>query len=130
MKHRILHRSPLARVRHLGSAKTGTEHFWLQRVTAVALIPLGIGFIIYLLTFVGADYMTVRKALGFPVAGILGMLLCIAAFWHLKLGAQVVIEDYVHHEGAKLVSLLLLSFGCFAGALICVIALLKLIFGR
>lgn len=130
MKNRILHRSPLARVRGLGSAKTGTEHFWLQRVTALALIPLGIGFVLYLLTFVGADYHTVRKALGFPVAGLAGMLLCIAAFWHLKLGAQVVIEDYIHHEATKIVSLLLLSFGCFAGGLVCVIALLKLIFGR
>ncbi len=130
MRNRTLHRSPLARVRGLGSAKSGTEHFWLQRVTAVALIPLGVGFVIYLLTFVGADYLTVRKALGSPVAGLAGMLLCIAAFWHLKLGAQVVIEDYVHHEGTKLVGLLLLGFGCFAGGLVCVIALLKLIFGR
>jgi len=130
MRNRTLHRSPLARVRGLGSAKSGTEHFWLQRVTAIALIPLGLGFVIYLLTFVGADYMTVRKALGSPIPGILGMLLCIAAFWHLKLGVQVVIEDYIHHEGTKLASLLLLGFGCFAGGLICVIALLKLIFGR
>ena len=71
-----------------------------------------------------------RKALGNPLAGVFGMLLCIAAFWHLKLGVQVVIEDYVHHEGAKLVTLLALNFGCFAGGLVCVIALLKLVLGR
>lgn len=130
MKDSLKYRSPLARVRGLGSAKTGTEHFWLQRVTAVALIPLSIFFIIYLLGIVGGDYNTVRLALAKPVPAVLGMLMVVAAFWHLKLGGQVVIEDYVHHEGAKLLALLGLSFGCAAGGLICVVSLLKLVLGR
>ncbi|WP_119418240.1 succinate dehydrogenase, hydrophobic membrane anchor protein [Desertibaculum subflavum] len=123
------YRSPLARVRGLGAAKTGTEHFWLQRVTAVGLIPLVILFVIYLLGLVGADLATVKATLGRPVPATITILLLVAAFWHAKLGIQVIIEDYVHHEGTKLASLLLLSFACIAIGLASVLAVLKLALG-
>lgn len=123
------YRSPLARVRGLGAAKTGTEHFWLQRVTAVGLLPLTIIFVIYLLGLVGADLATVKGTLGRPVPAIVTILLLVAAFWHAKLGIQVIIEDYIHHEGIKLASLLLLSFACIAIGLASVLAVLKLALG-
>lgn len=123
------YRSPLARVRGLGAAKTGTEHFWLQRVTAIGLIPLAVIFVIYLLGLVGADLATVKATLGRPVPATITILLVVAAFWHAKLGLQVIIEDYVHHEGTKLASLLLLSFACAAIGLASVLAVLKLALG-
>lgn len=122
-------RTPLARVRGLGAAKTGTEHFWIQRVTAVGLIPLTIIFVLYLLCLVGADLATVKATLGRPVPATITILLVVAAFWHAKLGIQVIIEDYVHHEGTKLASLLLLSFACAAIGLASVLAVLKLALG-
>jgi succinate dehydrogenase / fumarate reductase membrane anchor subunit len=123
------YRTPLARVRGLGAAKTGTEHFWLQRVTAVALIPLAVIFLAYVLCLVGADLATVKATLGRPVPATVTILLIIAAFWHAKLGLQVIVEDYVHLEGAKLVSLLLVSFACAAIGLASVLAVLKLALG-
>lgn len=123
------YRTPLARVRGLGAAKTGTEHFWLQRVTAVALIPLAVIFLAYVLCLVGADLANVKATLGRPVPATVTILLIIAAFWHAKLGLQVIVEDYVHHEGAKLVSLLLVSFACAAIGLASVLAVLKLALG-
>ena len=123
------YRAPLARVRGLGAAKSGTEHFWLQRVTAVGLVPLTVIFVIYLLGLVGADLAAVKATLGRPVPATITILLVVASFWHAKLGLQVIIEDYVHHEGAKLVSLLLLSFACVAIGLATVLAVLKLALG-
>jgi succinate dehydrogenase / fumarate reductase membrane anchor subunit len=123
------YRAPLARVRGLGAAKTGTEHFWLQRVTAVGLVPLTIVFVIYLLGLVGADLAAVKATFGRPVPATVAILLIVAAFWHAKLGIQVIIEDYVHHEGTKLASLLLLSFACAAIGLASVLAVLKLALG-
>ena len=122
-------RSPLARVRGLGAAKSGVEHWWLQRLTALALVPLVIVFAIMAIKLTGDPHAEVAAFLGQPVPGAITILLVTAVAWHLRLGGQVIIEDYVHHEGWKLASLVLLTFACFAVGLACVLAVLKLVVG-
>ncbi len=122
-------RTPISRVRGLGSAKDGTEHFWLQRVTAVALIPLVIWFTASIVCMTGASYGDMRDWLGQPIVAVLMLLMITAGFIHLKLGVQVVIEDYVHGEGLKLVSLLLNTFFCLAVGVAAAFAVLKIAFG-
>jgi len=103
-------RSPLGRVLGLGSAKEGTGHWWSQRVSAVALVPLTLWFMFSLLALPALDYDTVRTWLSFPLSGFLAVLLIAVLTYHAYLGTDVVIEDYVHSAGAKLFSLLLLRF--------------------
>jgi len=122
-------RSPLGRVRGLGSAKGGTDHWWLQRVTAVALVILMLLFVGYVLSLLGGGYERAADVIGSPIAGSVSILMVIALFWHLKLGGQVIIEDYVHHEGTKLVAVLALTFACIAVGLVSVLAVLSLVVG-
>jgi succinate dehydrogenase / fumarate reductase membrane anchor subunit len=103
-------RSPLGQVSGMGSAKTGTGHWWSQRVTAVALIPLTLWFLFSLLTLPGLEYVTVRTWLSFPMSAFLATLLVAVLTYHSYLGTTVVIEDYVHSHGTKLLFLLLLRF--------------------
>jgi succinate dehydrogenase / fumarate reductase, membrane anchor subunit len=103
-------RSPVGRVLGLGSAKDGTSHWWAQRVSAVALIPLTLWFLLSLLALPTLDYATVRAWLSVPLSGLLAMLLVAVLTYHSYLGTTVVIEDYVHAAGTKLLSLLLLRF--------------------
>jgi succinate dehydrogenase / fumarate reductase, membrane anchor subunit len=103
-------RSPLGRVLGMGSAKDGTGHWWAQRVSAVALIPLTIWFFVSLLQLPALDYGTVRAWLALPWSGLLAVLLVAVLTYHSYLGTTVVIEDYVHGSGTKLFSLLLLKF--------------------
>jgi succinate dehydrogenase / fumarate reductase membrane anchor subunit len=123
-------RNDLARVRGLGSAKEGVQHWWLQRVTAILLVPLTIWFLIELVAHVGAGHREVLRWLNdpIPLAGFL--LLLGAGFWHLALGVQVVIEDYVHREGLKLALILLVKFACLALALAGMLSLFYIAFGR
>jgi succinate dehydrogenase / fumarate reductase membrane anchor subunit len=122
-------RTPLGKVRGLGSAKEGTDHFWVQRVTAVALIPLMIWFIASLVCLTGGGWLDVILWLSAPVNAILMLLMIVAGFYHLRLGIQVIIEDYVHGEGAKLVSNLLNTFGCAVVGFAAAFAVLKIAFG-
>ncbi len=103
-------RSPVGRVLGLGSAKDGTGHWWAQRVSAVALIPLTLWFLLSLLALPALDYATVRAWLSVPLSGILAVLLVAVLAYHSYLGTTVVIEDYVHAAGTKILSLLLLRF--------------------
>lgn len=119
-------RTPLSRVRGLGSAKDGTEHFWRQRVTAAANVPLAIFLVILFISLVGAPYETVAARLGSPVVAIPLLLAVISMCYHMRIGMQVVIEDYVHGENAKLVALLLNVFFTFAVGALSVFAILKL----
>ncbi len=121
-------RTPLGEVRGLGSAKEGVGHFWHQRMTAVALVPLTIWFLITVIGLVGADYATASEALGQPLLAIPLLLLIGAGFYHMKLGLQVVIEDYVTNEGSKIALLMLNTFFAVAIGLACVYAVLKLSF--
>lgn len=101
------YRTPLSRVEGLGPAHSGVEHFWRQRVTATALIPLSIWFAVAILSLIGADRETVVSYLHEPVHAVLMILFIIAALMHMVLGIQVVIEDYVPNEGQKIALLLL-----------------------
>ncbi len=103
-------RSPLGRVRGLGAAGEGVGHWWMQRVTAVALLPLTAWFAISLLTHSLQSYDAMRGWLGQPWVAVLTLLLVLTLAWHSKLGVQVVIEDYVHSKGTKTAMLLLSTF--------------------
>ncbi len=122
-------RHPMARARGLGPAKSGLQHWWQQRLTAVALIVLVLAMMGFILSLVGADYQTAVATLGSPLPGTIALLLVIAGFWHLKLGAQVVIQDYIHHEGIKLAAIIALTFACVAVGLLSALAVLSLIIG-
>lgn len=121
-------RSPLGRALGLGSAKEGVEHWWLQRMTAVALVPLTIWFAGSLIALAGSDYDTLIAWLRAPLATILIVLLLIALLYHTALGLQVVIEDYIH-SAAKLPALMAVRLGCFAFAVVGIVATLRIAFG-
>jgi succinate dehydrogenase / fumarate reductase, membrane anchor subunit len=121
-------RSPLSQARGLGSAKNGVEHWWLQRVTAIAMVPLTAWFAASLMAHAGNDYATFIAWLRTPIATILMALLLIALFYHTALGLQVVIEDYVH-SGVKIPALLALRFGCLALSVAGILATLRIAFG-
>jgi succinate dehydrogenase / fumarate reductase, membrane anchor subunit len=122
-------RTPLSRARGLGSAHSGVQHFWAQRVTAVALVPLVVWLIGSLAYHAGSDYESARAFFAQPIAGALLLLLIGTTAYHMKLGMQVIVEDYIHKEGTKLVLLMLNSFFCVAVALIGGLAIIKLSFG-
>ena len=119
-------RSPLGRAVGLGSAKEGVEHWWLQRITAVALVPLALWFVIAIIRLVGADIQNVRDWVGSPLPAILLVLLLIATFYHAALGLQVVIEDYVHTELTKLGLLIVVRLACFAFAVAGIFAVVSM----
>jgi succinate dehydrogenase / fumarate reductase membrane anchor subunit len=122
-------RTPLAKVRGLGSAKEGTGHFWMQRVTAVANVFLVCFLIGLLINLAGADYAAVRPALGNPLIAIPLLLLVLSGVVHMRLGMQTIIEDYVTSEGRKVATLMLNSFFAILIGITCVFAVLKLSFG-
>ncbi len=115
-------RTPVARARGLGSAKDGLHHWWAQRVSAVALIPLTIWFVASIVALAGADHAAVSAWIGNPIVAVLLVLLVAAALYHAQLGMQVVYEDYIHTHwlkitadvGTKLLSLLLAVATIFA----------------
>jgi succinate dehydrogenase / fumarate reductase, membrane anchor subunit len=119
-------RSPLGRAIGLGSAKEGVEHWWLQRITAVALVPLSLWFVIAIIRLVGADSDGVRDWVGNPLPAIMLVLLLIATFYHAALGLEVVIEDYVHAELTKLGLVVIVRLGCFALAVAGMFAVLSM----
>lgn len=122
-------RTPLKNVRHLGSAKEGADHFWKQRVTGVANLFLGIFLIALIVTLAGADHATVKATIANPLYGLPLMLLALSAAIHMRLGMQVIIEDYIHGEGLKLVLLMLNTFFAIAVGAASIFAVLKLSFG-
>ena len=122
-------RTPLGRVRGLGSAKEGTEHFWRQRVTAVANIPLVLFLLGLVVALVGEPHAVVAATLGQPFIAIVTLLALISFAVHMRLGTQIIIEDYVHDELLKVLSLMANTFFCAFIALGGAFAVLKLSLG-
>lgn len=122
-------RSPLSRVLGLGSAKDGTAHWWAQRVTAVALVPLTLWFACSLLTLPDLEYETVRAWLAFPMTGFLAVLLIAVLTYHSYLGTMVIVEDYVKTNGMKVLSLMLLRFLYVLAGGAAAFAVLRVVFG-
>ena len=127
MDHHDL-RSPLARAMGLGSAKEGVEHWWKERVSAAALVPLTLWFAASIIAHTDSDYVTFIAWLKTPLASILMNVLLIALFYHTALGLQVVIEDYVH-SGARFAALVAVRLGCIAFAAAGIMAVLSIAFG-
>jgi succinate dehydrogenase / fumarate reductase, membrane anchor subunit len=122
-------RTPLSRARGLGSARQGVHHWWAQRITAVALIPLVAWFAISLIMMSGADYFVVRAWIGSPVVMVLLTLTIVIGLHHGQLGMQEVVEDYVHSEGLKLALIVLLRFTAVFFGLAAIVAILRIGFG-
>ncbi len=122
-------RSPLGRVRGLGSAREGVGHWWAQRMTSLALVPLTLWFVASLVALTGADHATAREWIAAPVPASLLVLLIVAAFYHGALGLQTIIEDYVHHEGAKVAALIAINGLSLVLGLAGVLAVLTVLFG-
>ena len=122
-------RSPLGRVLGLGSAKEGVEHWWLQRLTAVALVPLALWFAAGIVRLAGADLAAVRDWAGHPLPATLLVLLLAATFYHAALGLQVVIEDYIHAALTRIGLVMAVRLVCAAFATAGIIAVLGMAFG-
>lgn len=119
-------RSPLGAVRGLGSAKDGTHHWWLQRVTAIALVPLTIWFLASLVVLSGSPYEVFVGWVAQPLVAVLLGLFVGIGFWHLKLGAQVVIEDYIHTEASKIIVSMLVNFATVLLGAAAIFSILKI----
>jgi succinate dehydrogenase / fumarate reductase membrane anchor subunit len=122
-------RTPLRRVRHFGSAHNGTRSFWHQRLTAVAGVPLTIAFVLIVMSLLGRNHAAVVQILGSTLVAIVMLLFIVNSVYHMWIGMQVIIEDYVHDENWKIASLMSNTFFCFAAGLAAVYAILKLAFG-
>lgn len=118
-------RSPLGRARGLGSAKDGVGHFWMQRLSALALIPLTLWFVFSVAQLSGADYAAVKWWVGYPAVSVTLILFIAVSFYHAALGMQVVVEDYVGHEGLKLALIVLIKFGLAVLGVASIFAVLK-----
>ena len=123
-------RTPLKGVRGLGSAKTGTEHFVHQRLTAAALVVLGIWFLVFVLGLLGSDYVTATAAIAKPWNAVPLIGLLIAMFWHAQLGLQVVLEDYVHNSLLALAVQTTVKFIAVLGAIVSVFAVARIALGN
>lgn len=122
-------RTPISQIRGLGSAKEGFGHWKMQRFTALTNVFLVIWFLISAISLAGASYEETRAWLTSPISASLMLLLIVSAFYHAKLGIQVVIEDYVHHEGFKLASLTALTLATIGLGVACVVAVLTISMG-
>jgi succinate dehydrogenase / fumarate reductase membrane anchor subunit len=122
-------KSPASRVQAQTSTRQGAQTWLLERATSVALLPLSLWFILAAVGLSGASYEEVRAWLAGPFNTTAMLLFVVALFWHAQLGVRVIIEDYVHHELSKIVSLMLVNFAALALGLACVVAILKVSLG-
>jgi succinate dehydrogenase / fumarate reductase, membrane anchor subunit len=122
-------RTPLGHVRGLGSARSGTRHFWHQRLTSLAGVPLSIFFVVLVIALVGRNHAAAVQILGSPWIAILMLLFILTTIYHMQIGMQVIIEDYAHGEFSKLVLLIVNTFFSIAIGLASAFAILKISFG-
>ena len=122
-------RTPLKRVKGLGASGGGTGHWWAQRLTAIALVPLTLWFAWTVLALVGQDAFVARARLAEPVTGMLLVAYIVAVFWHTQLGLQVIIEDYIHSHGLEVTLQVLVKFAAAAGALLATLAVIRIALG-
>ena len=129
MSTRFQSASGLKQVRGLGSAKSGVHHWWMQRVTAVGTFALAVWFIASVLLLPGLDHGSVVAWVGQPLVAVPLMLLTLSVFWHARLGVQVLIEDYVHSEGLKLLAVVALNFYILGVGAIAIFSIARIAFG-
>lgn len=122
-------RSSLGRARGLGSANEGVHHWWGQRVSAIALVPLSLWFVFSVIGLIGADWVEFREWIGLFGNAVLMVVLVAVLFYHAYLGMQVVIEDYVHGEGAKVATLVIVKFALVIMGVSCILAVLRMAIG-
>jgi succinate dehydrogenase / fumarate reductase membrane anchor subunit len=125
----MAYRTPIAKVRGLGTARSGLQHWKMQRLTAIANVLLVLWFMFSAMALSGSDYDQVRAWLASPVTASLAVLLIISTFYHARLGLQVVVEDYVHHEGLRIASLAAIALLVVALAVACIVAVLSVAVG-
>lgn len=118
--------TPISKVRGLGSAKSGTHHWWLQKIAAVALVPLTVWFVASIVQMTQADYFTVKAWLSSPVSAILMLVYIVTGMYHLRLGLQEIVEDYVPRKGPKIFYSFAILFGCTIIAVACIFSVLKI----
>ncbi len=124
------YRTPLKVAKGLGSAKEGTHHFLVQRLTAIALVFLACWFLYFVIGLMHADYLTATDAVARPWNATLLIAFLVAMFWHAQLGVQVIIEDYVHSHGLALTAQIAVRFVCILGALASVFAVVRIALGN
>jgi succinate dehydrogenase / fumarate reductase membrane anchor subunit len=122
-------RTPIGRARGLGSAKEGVNHWWMQRLTAVALVPLTLWFVASLMVVARADYAQVVEWVRQPLNTAVLVALLIAVFYHAVLGLQVVLEDYIHNEGSKIIYLVVMKLAMALLGVTAVFSVLRIAFG-
>jgi succinate dehydrogenase / fumarate reductase, membrane anchor subunit len=127
---RVSMRTPLARVKGLGASGHGVEHWWLHRMTAVSNIPLIIAFVIIVASLAGASYDEAMAIISHPFVAIILMLAVISVANHMRLGMQIIIEDYVHDKGLRIASVIANNFYSVVVAVACLYAILKVSLGR
>jgi succinate dehydrogenase / fumarate reductase, membrane anchor subunit len=125
----MAYRTPIAKARGLGTARSGLQHWKMQRLTAIANVLLVLWFMFSAMALSGSGYDQVRAWLASPVTASLMVLLIISTFYHARLGLQVVVEDYVHHEGARIASLVAIALIVLALAVACIVAVLTVAIG-
>lgn len=121
-------RTELGRIRHLGAARAGTTHMWFLRVTAVAMVPLTIGFVVLMLSLVGKDYNAMRATLASPVAAIILLGFVIVGLWHMQIGMKAIIDDYVPNPHQREWALIVNIGVCWLVGLACVYSILRISF--
>ncbi len=122
-------KTPMGRVRGKGSAKDGTETFWHQRLTAIALLPLATVFAGLMIALVGDDYASAAHVMRSPLVGVIMLMFLLTGFYHMSIGLAHVVEDYVHWELGKILLIIAVKLGSLGLALTCVLSVLKLSFG-
>jgi succinate dehydrogenase / fumarate reductase membrane anchor subunit len=123
------YRTPIKNARGLGSANHGTHHFFASRLSSLALVPLSLWFLYFIITLLQADYLTATDAIARPWNAMLLIAFLLFTFWHTQLGMQVVIEDYVHSPALALCSQIVIYFICVSGALASVFAVVRIALG-